>query len=261
MYGGLVTRKQQEALRATKEVEGKSSSTPETTGEYQLNLAVMGVHTSVKNTGTGKFNSLTKDDGEKELIEKVFHDNAIQELIEEFEQSQQLNHDVSSFKIGDYVLFTEKYDMFDIDFLQGLFSKKTLGVIARHKSTKDIGLNREQRRAQKKAPQPTFDQTDIDLFDAVCKIIPCKKMIVTKDHFIPLDERFLRESLQNICFKYGNTITVLGRITNTPKAIMEDHNIINPSISHVVNAANASLFSFISASVKWIVTPIALFFE
>lgn len=122
-------------------------------------------------------------------------------------------------------------------------------------------MNREERRSNKNTPQKTTEQDAQALFNAVCKIVPCKKMVLTKAHFIPLDESFLRESLQGIRFKYGREITILGRITNTPMIAAEERKIIDPKISRVVNIANSSLFSLLSASAKWILTPIALFFE
>ena len=88
--GGLIARKQLESMESLKEGNIESSGTLEANNSISLNLPFVSGQTSTKDAGITNMQELSKYDYGKELIEKVLHDNAVQDLIDTMTDSGEL---------------------------------------------------------------------------------------------------------------------------------------------------------------------------
>jgi len=262
--GGLIARKQLESMESLKEGNIESSGTLEANNSISLNLPFVSGQTSTKDAGITNMQELSKYDYGKELIEKVLHDNAVQDLIDTMTDSGELKINTERLQIGDYVLFKADYDVLDINYWND-FAKTSAfsNTYEFDKPSKPTG-NRQQRRAQNKDNTKTTSTEDPsiqEIISALCQFMPCPQLIMTEKHAIPIDDRFLRESLQSIRFKYCSQMAVLGRITSTPQNATKPQPFMDPRLSVVSSKANSVIFDFLLAKVQWITTPIALYFE
>ena len=212
---------------------------------------------SEKDGGDSGIRELSKLDYGRELREKVFHDNAVQNLIDNLRQTGELIENKEKFKLRSYVLFDTPYNILDIESINSLFNGKAANDIAMlvHMKEQETPRNKEERRSQKQKE----DQTR-SMFNAVAEILPCKQMLFTDDLLVPVMANFLRESLQSIKLKYGGEIKILGYIGNEGKYILAQKDS-NSFIAKYVDSINAAALSFLSKEIQWIITPIALFFE
>ncbi len=275
IHNGLITRKQHETSESIGESHATSSSTPESTTSFTAGLKYFNINGAERTTGTTSAHELSQHDYGKDWIEKVYHDNIVQELIELLSVSAEsgsntphLEKDEGKFKVGDYVLFESEFDILDMNFFSDFFNDKDFEVMVESalKSPNPSANegNREARRAadKKQHNQKKSDANDIKkMLRAMCKIMPCSKLIMAKKHILPINEDFLRESLRSIRFKYPKTITILGKITNESRKVFENRNIIDPQLAGLVDAANNFIEPLLLKSTQWITVPIALFFE
>ena len=262
--GGLIARKQLESMESLKEGNIESSGTLEANNSVSLNLHFLSGQTSTRDAGITNIQELSKYDYGKELIEKVLHDNAVQDLIDTMKASGELKENADNLELGDYVVFKTAYDVFDINYWNTILNERAFTKMLGLETTPQQTGNREERRAKDKkstgsntSPEPSIPE----IVSALCKFIPCPQMIMTERHAIPVDNRFLRESLHSIRFKYGSEITILGRVTNTPEKAQQLLPFVSSQLSTISIVANATFFNMALSKTQWITTPIALYFE
>ena len=275
IHNGLITRKQHETSESIGEINTTSSSTPEVTSSLSASLKLIKGDRAVRDTGISTAHELSQRDYGKDWVEKVYHDNIVQELIELLSTSAesgsstpQLKISEGEFKVGDYVLFKSEFDILDMDFFSEFFNDKDFEfMVDSALKSPNPSANEGNREARRAADKKQRNQKDSDItvtkkiLRAMCKIMPCSKLIMAKEHILPINEDFLRESLRSIRFKYPKTITVFGKITNNSHEAFENRNIIDPQLGGLVDAANSFIIPFLLTSTQWITVPIALFFE
>lgn len=163
MNGGLITRKQQEALESTKESNMESSSEPEDNIELSAGFHLATIKVGNRKTGVSNMEELSRYDYGKELIEKVLHDNAVQDLIDTLKESGELKEDPAAFAVGDYVLFKADYDIFDVNYWKELITTPVFSdIVKSQKSSQKMGIGRNDGRKikiirlQKMSLHPVF---------------------------------------------------------------------------------------------------------
>ena len=170
------------------------------------------------------------------------------------------------------------FEIIDLGYLESLLEPK--GVIEFAKASQieelettlknQIQLNREQSRKKganisaeaKKHVDKQFDEIRT-LVSALRKILPYDKMLLSPDGFlIPLEEKYFRIDSKGLGFKYGGTMTCIGRVTNVIGEDTDpcDKNYIFSTIQFQVNEVLRKILPTKHTNL-YVVHPMALYYE
>ncbi|MFV0353287.1 MAG: hypothetical protein ACK5JF_13415 [Oscillospiraceae bacterium] len=209
----------------------------------------------------------------QELMEKIFHDNAVDQFEEYLQEKKELKCQEDDLAVGDYIRLSATFDAIDLDYLATICEDKNAEKIATIAAMDSIKrMESEAFEKGNKISQATKKQVINEIkegsfasigrmVDAIKLIFPFTKIITTEECIIPLNEKFLREKISEINYKYGGKISILGKVTNIVEQkgcsslIKKEFVAMSESINDVFN-------EFISEKRGyWVVTPITLFFE
>lgn len=103
----------------------------------------------------------------------------------------------------------------------------------------------------------------IDIIDAVTVLLPTDSFISIDKYMVPLKDKFLRETVKEVNFKYSGEISLIGKIVSPYKKpttlSAESPNMLQ--FSKTINSISLSLLSEIGlGGARFIVSPIALYF-
>ncbi|OSA98091.1 UNVERIFIED_ORG: hypothetical protein B2H98_05195 [Clostridium botulinum] len=179
-------------------------------------------------------NTLSQTETGKELIEKILHDNALEQFTLYLESNNLINTEIC--KVGDYVKFNAKFSIRDLDYLSQIYSNELVEffienskIEAKHSIEQQEVLlkNNPNKNAIIKTLRKETDElikAESNSYVQARKIInlsrtimPFSKYIVSNNCVIPLTEEYLRSTTNNIRFTYSGEITVVGRYTSDLK--------------------------------------------
>lgn len=261
------------------EMPGKSNFTTEIGFKPILNLK-FSEDKDVMNTT----NTLSQIETGRELIEKILHDNSLDQF-SSYLESNNLIADVDSSEIGDYVKFEDKFSIRDLDYLLEFYSDDLMDFFteeARKESKILIDKqesempNSSQKNAiikqlRKKADELMKAESDNQkqtrkIINLARNIMPFSKYIVSNNCIIPLTEKYLRSTTNNIRFTYSGNISVVGRYTSDLKDAFARESEVRNEFDGVLKSFDDIFKALykdtlgLDESMK-IVIPIALYFQ
>lgn len=256
---GIVNKVKSEVYDEVKKTSNETITTKE--NKFEGGFKVPGIF-DMKFTETPEgiktTNALTQLEYGKELIEKMLHDNALQQFIKCIDLNT-----LNNCSVGDYVKFSGDYTLTDIDYFLSVYTDEFIEFLAEkagENTTKPAIKNKlinNERSSQKNVRK---------IFTIAKTILPTSKFVSCNDCFIPLTDKYLRESTKSIRFNHTGNITIIGKYISTiDKSV---------SISSKEKSSFGKLFSSIDNVNKTfyiesfgipldnkVIMPIALYFE
>lgn len=262
--------------------DDESTTTSSTTGitsdiSGDLSAKVFGIGAALKGNVQG-------DDSDTEATttlirnvqEKVLHDYAIERVFKYVEENDLINNQDP--KIGDVVLVNEPPTFLDFDYFITLFSEK--GAVKynndqeKKKADAIIKEVREKAKgskmdpAKKKAIKDLEDKLKemekqrkefLDSVEIIKNTLPYKRLVMTSNMLIPLDDENFRDNPDIVAFKYGGNMSVFGYVTNIISA--EKTPAQNNDFAPLYDTVNKVMLSIFKGQDKiYIVHPVALFY-
>ncbi|MGL4571970.1 MAG: DUF6414 family protein [Clostridium sp.] len=208
-------------------------------------------------------NTLSQTESGRELIEKILHDNAFEQLVKYLVEKQMLkSNEVNQYE--EYLSLNSSFLVKDFDYILTIYNDEFINFLADNGVD---GLNLSQAVMKKKKADIIKEHKGYQrLFRMAKNMIPFSKFIVTDDYIIPITEAYLRESLNNIKFKYSSKVNILGKYTGNLDDAFNREQGSESSFDIMFKSIDETLKTFfidvlcINPNLK-IIEPIALYFE
>ncbi|MCG7318684.1 DUF6414 family protein [Brevibacillus laterosporus] len=210
--------------------------------------------------------TFTQLEAGKEIISKQLHDNALVELEKYLSEKNELFCSKERPVMGKYIILKEKFSLFDLNTLLKLYDKETIKEI--------LSLMNPTNQNGKKAKLQPGPEKGLISLNIVIKylynILPSGSCLKQGDFISPLKVEYLRETIGDLIFKYGNQsqleICVLGKVTQVFDKISLSMFENNSAFSEVASSTDQMLEALLG-EVKLIkkgdiiLSPIAIYFE
>lgn len=244
----------------------------------KLGIALAGLESEIASDDEVSRTAFRETESGKKIIEKAMQDN-IFELFLKHSNEQNLIKEPKLANAGDYILIKSGVKILDIKYIKNFFTKESVEDIVTVSSIQDetksqsyksnrqnrefsvlngeINKNKAALRNSLKSIGPLLDLTE--------KFLPTPCTVFAENCIIPIKPEFMRESVQELSFKYGGRLTAFGRITkigfkdSTPIESSNSFDAIQ-SIFDIAEPLLKGLGIAIEDNTK-IVSPIALYFE
>lgn len=254
--GKILTYSNEGATTSTD--ESKKTSSSQNTSKVNFGLPkVIGVN--LGNDKTSEDSSAFIDiKSAKEIITKTFDDNAFDILLEYIQKSDEVSD--SNYKDGDFVVLNNEYKLIDFDFLLTLLGDDFIELYINSAiSNNKIEKSKENnfRSAQKKYYKEL--RKNLERFK---KLVPSSTLLYTNNILLPVKKEFLRDSFEDISFKYKR-INFLARITRKFEYIKyeNDSNMLINAVDYMMPSILKSFHIDIIDNETYIATPIAIYIE
>lgn len=254
--GKILTYSNEGATTSTD--ESKKTSSNQNTSKVNFGLPkVIGVNFG--NDKTSEDSSAFIDiKSAKEIITKTFDDNAFDILLEHIQKSDEVSD--SNYKDGDFVVLNNEYKLIDFDFLLTLLGDDFIELYINSAiSNNKIEKSKENnfRSAQKKYYKEL--RKNLERFK---KLVPSSTLLYTNNILLPVKKEFLRDSFEDISFKYKR-INFLARITRKFEYIKyeNDSNMLINAVDYMMPSILKSFHIDIIDNETYIATPIAIYIE
>ncbi|AIY78813.1 hypothetical protein U728_1059 [Clostridium botulinum 202F] len=224
-------------------------------------------------------NTLSQTEIGKELIEKILHDNAF-DLLVSYLKKEKLINNISECKIGDYLEINNNFAIRDLEYLTNIFTDEfidfmgetTIGDLRNEFEANATNMSSNVKKTKEKQIE-TIKKNSCNeflgykkIFKIIGSMIPYSEFIICENFLIPITNKYLRESLNQIKFNYSGKIKILGKLTSTLKNSMNKENEretafgeINTILEQTFKELYINFLGF-NENMK-IVMPIALYFE
>lgn len=210
----------------------------------------------------------------KSLEEKVMSDYAFDKVYGYFLKEDIIKTD--NFKIGDVISLNENVTFFDFDYFEKLFSEKgayTFSIKQQKneiKSFKDSLTNQQKQDIQVKLKLKELEEQIksaeeerknlVETIDVAKNTLPYTRFIMTKDCLIVLNDNNFRDNPQNVAFKYGGKIEIIGYVTNI---ISENSELIegDNAFAEMYKFVNQVLLKLYTGKTEiYVIHPLAMYY-
>lgn len=223
---------------------------------------------------TGETNGQAASRLVKSLEEKVISDYAFDKVYNYFVNENIIKTD--NFNIGDVINLNENVTFFDFDYFEKLFSDKGAYTFSIRQQKNEIKVFKESLTSQQKQDIQVklklkeLDEqiksaeeerkTLLETIDVAKNTLPYTRFIMTKDCLIVLNDNNFRDNPQNVAFKYGGKIDVIGYVTNI---ISEDNDLIaaKNNFAEIYKFVNQVLLKLYNDKTKiYVIHPLAMYY-
>ena len=261
---GIINKSQTEVIDEVVTSSDEAITSHENKFETNIGLAsLLGMKFTETPEGIKTTNALSQIESGKELIEKLLHDNAFQRFLSYLNTNDMIK-DLTNCKIGDYVHFSGEYLLRDIEHILSIFSDNFIDFVSENELSQ---LKLSDSLKKNRLKEIKNNHKNVKRIITLAKdTIPEPKFMLCNDTFIPLKDKFLRESTPSIRFNHTGKINILGKFTSTLSKSTEIEKLNSDSFSQVfksfddVNKAFYKDAMNISIDSK-VILPIALYFE
>lgn len=204
-----------------------------------------------------EMNSYTSENESKEVIEKIYHDNLLDNLIEYINNQEEVIKNVNEIKYGSYVFLDIPFNFINHDYLKSISNKPFKDAF--EKIMNVTSSNNTQTTKQAKTAMELI--ANFTTFFESC--FPAKQLIITDNLIIPINNLYLREDPNIIDFKYGGNIKIIGKVTKDCSKDENFFNLYNADFGKSIQEVKDAMYKIFLTKYKqsFIVTPIALYFE
>lgn len=260
IYGGLLDKERTEQskdLKANKEI-----NTPEEKIKATVKGGIPGIISGDINveydTSEKETNTYLTENVSKEVIEKIYHDNLLDNLLEYINEQEYLVTSIEDIKYGCYVSLDLPFNFVNHDYLKSISNKQFKDAFEKIMNITS-GSNNQTKTKQAKSAMELI--ANFTTFFESC--FPAKQLIITDNLIIPINDEYLRENPNIIDFKYGGNIRVIGKVTKDCSKDEEFFNLYNSEFSKSIKEVKDAMYKIFLTKYKqsFIITPIALYFE
>lgn len=259
IYGGILDKEKTEKAN-TIEKENKIDTPEErikATVKGGLPGIISGDIETEYDTKEKETKSLTDTSISKEVIEKIYHDNLLDNLIEYITKEEKIIQEINEIEYGSYIALDIPFNFVNHDYLNSISNKPFKDAFG-----KIMNVTSNSNDATVKQAKSTMELiSNFTTFFESC--FPAKQLIITDNLIIPINDIYLREDPNMIDLKYGGNIKVIGKVT---KDCGKDENfggLYNNEFGKAVQEVKDAMYKLFLPNYKrsFIITPIALYFE
>lgn len=273
LNGGLIVGSHTEVSDSTTQSNTENISNQGDKGTFKGNLfGLLQGGLETQDESVTDSTAIIQSQSGRELIDKIIHDNSFNQVNSYLEKE---NFIKTSFEgeLGDYIKLKGNYEIWDLEHLLNILDDKFIKLftefsigdeIEAFKNKKGKLPNNSDIKNIKKESNESMIRTR-DVLELCKRILPCTKFMLMEGMFIPIDERFLRESIHSIRFKYDGEITVIGKYTGHYKK-EKNNNEESCNFSDIFESIENLVEIFLEGTTNIppktkVLDPIALYFE
>lgn len=147
----------------------------------------------------------------RELIEKILHDNAFDQL-NKYLTSRGLIVGYEECEVGKYISDEEsKFITRDLDYIINIYTDEFIDFMIENRSREKIKQAKEVDYDIIKEEIKKEEERTRRIFRIAKNILPYSKFIITNKFIIPITDKYLRESFKAIKFSYSSRLKILGK--------------------------------------------------
>lgn len=259
IYGGILERGKAEKESLKKETQ--EATTPEEKIRATIKGGIPAITDVKVETEYNPKEKLVRGEDisntSREVIEKIYHDNLLDNLIEYINNNEEVIDNINNIQYGKYVKLSLPFNFVNHSYLKSISNnefKKSFEKIINATSQGNAQTAKDAKFAMELIGNFTT------FFDSC---FPAKQLIITDNIIIPLDGQFLREKPEMIDFKYGGNILIIGKVTKDCSKDINAFGLYNREFGESIEKVKQAMYNLFLPKYKesFIITPIALYFE
>lgn len=222
----------------------------------------------------GESNRISTNQLVRSLEEKVLNDYAFDKVFDFFSKHDMLKK--CDFKIGDVISLEENVTFFDFDYFEKLFSENGISNFSIKQSKNELKKIKESLSGPQKQnvevknkikemetlikKQEEKRKSTIEVLNMAKVTLPYIRFVMTNECLIVLNDECFRDNPNNVAFKYGGNIQIVGYVTNIieGKLEMEAPNNVFSEMYKMVNQVMLSLYN--DAKKVYVIHPLAMYY-
>lgn len=182
----------------------------------------------------------------------------------------------SDFKIGDVVNLEENVTFFDFDYFEKLFSENGISSFSIKQSKDELKKIRDSLSGPQKQnievknkikemenmikQQESERKSTLEILNMAKVTLPYVRFVMTKECLIVLNDDCFRDNPNNIAFKYGGNIQIVGYVTNIIEGESRTENQIN-AFSEMYKMVNQVMMSLYNGTKHvYVIHPLAMYY-
>lgn len=255
------------------EIEHQESKEKNIHSDIGAKLAGIGAEIQ-EDIGKGETNKTSTNQLVKSLEEKVLSDYAFDKVFDFFSKNKMLK--TSDFKIGDVVNLEENATFFDFDYFEKLFSENGISSFSIKQSKDELKKIRDSLSGPQKQnievknkikemenmikQQESERKSTLEILNMAKVTLPYVRFVMTKGCLIVLNDDCFRDNPNNIAFKYGGNIQIVGYVTNIIDGESRTENQIN-AFSEMYKMVNQVMMSLYNGTKHvYVIHPLAMYY-
>mgnify|MGYP005893965425 FL=1 len=255
------------------EIEHQESKEKNIHSDIGAKLAGIGAEIQ-EDISKGETNKTSTNQLVKSLEEKVLSDYAFDKVFDFFSKNKMLK--TSDFKIGDVVNLEENVTFFDFDYFEKLFSENGISSFSIKQSKDELKKIRDSLSGPQKQnievknkikemenmikQQESERKSTLEILNMAKVTLPYVRFVMTKECLIVLNDDCFRDNPNNIAFKYGGNIQIVGYVTNIIDGESRTKNQIN-TFSEMYKMVNQVMMSLYNGTKHvYVIHPLAMYY-
>lgn len=249
--------------------ESKSESETETnhTNSIQLGIpAVASLGMSAGGNSSETVRSIYNSQVGGDILTKKLHDNAYSLLYNHLNSQKPIKTDIANAEIGDYVLVKSNFYVVDLEyFIKENFMDIFMKVYPRLINPESTNPNINKSKLKKEFSDI---EHSLNLLKIISHVLPSNKFILSNGFFIPLEDKFFRENINSIKFKYPGESYIFAEKTGTIGNILHDQKNLPGSgevlttLTDAFDSFNLSIFNLVGINNgDSVLNPISWYYE
>lgn len=255
------------------EIEHQESKEKNIHSDIGAKLAGIGAEIQ-EDISKGETNKTSTNQLVKSLEEKVLSDYAFDKVFDFFSKNKMLK--TSDFKIGDVVNLEENVTFFDFDYFEKLFSENGISSFSIKQSKDELKKIRDSLSGPQKQnvevknkikemenmikQQESERKSTLEILNMAKVTLPYVRFVMTKECLIVLNDDCFRDNPNNIAFKYGGNIQIVGYVTNIIDGESRTENQIN-AFSEMYKMVNQVMMSLYNGTKHvYVIHPLAMYY-
>lgn len=255
------------------EIEHQESKEKNIHSDIGAKLAGIGAEIQ-EDISKGETNKTSTNQLVKSLEEKVLSDYAFDKVFDFFSKNKMLK--TSDFKIGDVVNLEENVTFFDFDYFEKLFSENGISSFSIKQSKDELKKIRDSLSGPQKQnievknkikemenmikQQESERKSTLEILNMAKVTLPYVRFVMTKECLIVLNDDCFRDNPNNIAFKYGGNIQIVGYVTNIIDGESRKENQIN-AFSEMYKMVNQVMMSLYNGTKHvYVIHPLAMYY-
>lgn len=255
------------------EIEHQESKEKNIHSDIGAKLAGIGAEIQ-EDISKGETNITSTNQLVKSLEEKVLSDYAFDKVFDFFSKNKMLK--TSDFKIGDVVNLEENATFFDFDYFEKLFSENGISSFSIKQSKDELKKIRDSLSGPQKQnievknkikemenmikQQESERKSTLEILNMAKVTLPYVRFVMTKECLIVLNDDCFRDNPNNIAFKYGGNIQIVGYVTNIIDGESRTENQIN-AFSEMYKMVNQVMMSLYNGTKHvYVIHPLAMYY-
>lgn len=255
------------------EIEHQESKEKNIHSDIGAKLAGIGAEIQ-EDISKGETNKTSTNQLVKSLEEKVLSDYAFDKVFNFFSKNKMLK--TSDFKIGDVVNLEENATFFDFDYFEKLFSENGISSFSIKQSKDELKKIRDSLSGPQKQnievknkikemenmikQQESERKSTLEILNMAKVTLPYVRFVMTKECLIVLNDDCFRDNPNNIAFKYGGNIQIVGYVTNIIDGESRTENQIN-AFSEMYKMVNQVMMSLYNGTKHvYVIHPLAMYY-